>query len=115
MEVDHIGLAEFSNALPTTHNNWSVKYYGDQVVADALLHRLGELADSGLTSRDLILCWMARRLLPLKRRSHKMCFTSGNLDPNRQSAGDPPVSGMRNWLALLAQEVLLDNWQYGVA
>ena len=28
--VDCIGLAEFLNVLPTTHNNWSVKLYGDQ-------------------------------------------------------------------------------------
>ena len=61
--------------------------------------RLKELVDAGLTSRDLTLAWMSRRVFPLQAREHKMCFYSGIRDPTRVSMEAFEPDEMRCWAA----------------
>ena len=42
-----------------------------------------ELVSLGLTGRDLLMAWVSRRVIPLQRRPHKLCFLSDLRDPSR--------------------------------
>ena len=84
-------------------------------MATALLNRVRELADGGLTSRDIFMSWMERQLLPLRHRSHKMCFTSGPNDPNRLSRSDATFEEVKAMLHTIApKEVITELWQYAL-
>jgi hypothetical protein len=50
------------------------------------LHRvMGELTNAGLTSKDIIACFISRRVSRLQRRTHKICQMSGAMDPTQHS------------------------------
>ena len=84
-------------------------------MGDSLLNRVRELSHAGLTSRDIFLSWMQRRLLPLRHRSHKMCFTSGLNYPNRISRDDTDFELLKTMLHTVApKEVMTELWQYGL-
>ena len=61
--VDQIGLPAFSGSLPA-HKSWSRKPLIDEALEGVLFGRLKELVDAGLTSRDLTLAWLSRRIFP---------------------------------------------------
>ena len=63
-EVDRIGLSAFSNA-PLADKSWGRKVLSDGALEEAMMSRLKQLVASGLTSRDLTLAWVSRRLLEL--------------------------------------------------
>ena len=63
-DVDRIGLPAFSDSRPT-HKSWSRKPPVDVHLENILFGRLKELVEAGLTSRDLTLSWLSRRIYPL--------------------------------------------------
>ena len=71
-EVDRIGLSAFSDSRPAD-KSWSRKPVTGGDLQGVLFGRLEKLVEEGLTSRDLTLAWMSRRMYPLQARSHKMC------------------------------------------
>ena len=44
-----------------------------------------ELIAEGLNGYNLLMAWVSRRVIPLQRWPHKMCFLSGLRDPSRTS------------------------------
>ena len=111
-ETDRIGLPAFSN-MPPADKAWARKVVGDEALEGALLDRLQRLVDSGLSSRDLTLSWMSRRLLSLRAREHKMCFYSGPRDPTRTSMEILPLKELRDWASVVMTDKIGKNWRFG--
>ena len=68
----------------------------------------------GLTSRDLTLAWLSRRMFPLQARSHKMCFYSGPRDPTRVSAEMPQPDSVRRWAVRIITDRIETHWKFGL-
>ena len=75
--------------------------------------RLKELVDAGLTSRDLTLAWLSRRVFPLRAREHKMCFYSGPRDPTRVSMEALSLENLRGWAGVVTTDRVGQNWKFG--
>ena len=75
---------------------------------------LKELVDAGLTSRDLSLAWLSRRMFPLRARSYKMCFYSGPRDPTRVSMEVAPLESLQRWAARIITDKVGQNWRFRV-
>jgi hypothetical protein len=39
--------------------------------------------ETNLSADDLVMAFLSRRVLPLQRRTHKICQMSGRMDPTR--------------------------------
>ena len=76
--------------------------------------RLKELVAAGLTSRDLTLAWLSRRMFPLQARSHKMCFYSGPRDPTRVSMEVSQPDSLRRWATRIITNRMGVNWRFGL-
>ena len=111
-DVDQIGLPAFSNSLPA-HKSWSRKPLVDEALEEILMGWLNELVDAGLTSRDLTLAWLSRRIFPLQARSHKMCFYSGPRDPTRVSMEVSKPDSLRKWAARVITDRIGQSWKFG--
>ena len=76
---------------PEKDNHWN--YNLDEHEEDAneiqeleLIHQaLLDMLAEGLTSDDLLQTWTERRVSPWQKRTHKMCYMSGAMDPHRMS------------------------------
>ena len=66
-DADRIGLPAFSNSLPAS-KSWIRKPPVDGSLESALFGRLKVLVEAGLTSRDLTLAWLSRRIYTLQAR-----------------------------------------------
>ena len=91
-KVDLIGLPETFKIgpPPTQDNNWDYDPDLEKDKAEIeelnLMHTaLVDLLAEGMTCDDLLRTFIDRRVNPLQRRTHKMCYMSGPLDPNRMS------------------------------
>ena len=76
--------------------------------------RVKDLIAGGLTSRDLTLSWLARRVYPLQDRAHKMCFYSGLRDPTRACAEAWESGELRRWAGQVITDAIERKWQFGV-
>ena len=112
-DVDRIGLPAFSNSLPAS-KSWSRKLPVDGGLESVLFGRLKVLVEAGLTSRDLTLALLSRRIYPLQARSHKMCFYSGFRDPTRVSLEVPKPKNLCSWASRLITDRIEENWDFGL-
>jgi hypothetical protein len=71
--VDLINLPEYVDVLPTDMKNWTYNPRNVVGTVNALHKVMGELCNVGLTSKDIIACFVSQRVSPLQRRSHKIC------------------------------------------
>jgi hypothetical protein len=64
-EVDLINLPEYVDVPPNERKNWT--YNPRSTVGSVNAHHrvMGELCDAGLTSEDIIACFISRRVSPL--------------------------------------------------
>ena len=112
-DVDQIGLPAFSNSLPAS-KSWSRKPPVDGDLENTLFGRLKVLVEAGLTSRDLTLAWLSRRIYPLQARSHKMCFYSGLRDPTRVTLEIPKPENLCAWVSRLIIDRTEVDWEFGL-
>ena len=112
-EVDRIGLPAFSNSRPAD-KSWSRKPAADVSLQGTLFARLEKLVEGGLTSRDLTLAWVSRRMFPLQERAHKMCFYSGIRDPTRVSVDIPKQKKLGEWVSRLITDKIEEEWDFGL-
>ena len=73
---------------PEKDNNWGydpeLEEDQEEVEELNLMHTaLVDLLAEGMTGDDLLWAFIDCRVNPLQRRTHKMCYMSGPLDPNR--------------------------------
>ena len=112
-DVDRICIPAFSNSLPAS-KSWSRKPPTDEAFEKLLFARLKVLVEAGLTSRDLTLAWLSRRIYPLQARSHKMCFYSGIRDPIRVSMEIPKPATICKWASRLITDRMEEDCEFGL-
>ena len=61
---------------------------------------------------DLITAFVSRRVLPLQKRVHKICYMSGRLDPTRTSKIELSSRGGAHRVNAISQAHMPDNWQW---
>ena len=76
--------------------------------------RMNDLIAAGLTSRDLTLAWLSRRVFLLQARGHKMCFYSGVRDPTRACTEVLEINELRRLSAVVITDVVKRKWWFGV-
>ena len=111
--VDRIGLPAFCDATPSG-KSWNQKTFGDPKLEAILTNRVKELVTFGLTSQDLTMAWLSRRMYPLQARSHKMFFYSGRWDPTRASTRALKADTLCQWAALILTNKIGPNWRFGL-
>jgi hypothetical protein len=84
-EVDRLNLPPYVDTPPTKMKNWTYNPKNTVGPVNALHRVKDDLRDAGLTSEDIIACFISRRVSPLQRRSHKICQMIGAMDPTRHS------------------------------
>ena len=118
--VDVINLPEFHNAPPLEKPNWG--YCPKRPAADAgmkemakICNWVAELAREGLKPVDLIAAFIARRVLPLQRRAHRICEMSDRHDPTRMSTAALSVAGVVQRVNFISKAALKeDEWGFGL-
>jgi hypothetical protein len=84
-EVDLINLPAYVDVPPNEMKNWTYNPRSTVGAVNALHRVMGELYSAGLTPKDIIACFISRRVSPLQRRSHKICQMSAAMEPTRHS------------------------------
>ena len=105
---------------PEKNNGWNYnpEEHEDKAEARAemeLIHQaLLDLIVEGLTADDLLRLWTERRVSPLQKRSIKMCYMSGTMDPHRMSTfGLSKESIYRRVKAIVRTEMKDGDWAWG--
>jgi hypothetical protein len=96
--VDLLNLPPYVDEPPVEMKN---KTYNPKNTMGPLnaLHRVkGELGDAGLTSQDIIACFISQHVSPLQCRSHKICQMSGAMDPTRHSTHELSPTDILRWV-----------------
>ncbi|KAM0825400.1 hypothetical protein ACQ4PT_069590 [Festuca glaucescens] len=113
---DLLNLPEFSPA-PPAKTNWGncPKPADPAAEVNMLLEFLRTcVTRDRLTRADLLCTFISRRVLPLQRRAHKICYMSGRLDPTRTSKVQLSLEGVARRVNHISQAKLPDNWQWGM-
>lgn len=67
-----------------------------------------------MTADNLLATFVFRRVCPLQRRTHKMCFHSGRFDPNRVSTIMLDKFEVQHRVKAIAKTNLSENWGWGM-
>ncbi|KAM0827102.1 hypothetical protein ACQ4PT_068424 [Festuca glaucescens] len=113
---DLLNLPEFSLA-PPAKTNWGYcpKPADLATEVNMLLEFLQTcVTRDRLTGVDLLCTFISRRVLPLKRRAHKICYMSGRLVPTRTPKIQLSLEGVACRVNHISQAKLPDNWQWGM-
>lgn len=88
-DVDFINLPAFEIAPPTAKQNWGTNPGLHSQEFANILDRMKVMRESeGLDAPDLVAAFVARRVQPLQRRTHRMCDMTLRLDPTRTSTAE---------------------------
>jgi hypothetical protein len=66
-EVDLINLPDYVDVPPHEMKNWTYNPRNSVGIVNALHRVMGEHSSAGLTSKDIIACFISRRVSPLQR------------------------------------------------
>jgi hypothetical protein len=81
--TDLINLPAFVPGDPS-RTNWQFNPRNSHDETDRIVRFIGKLKEHNeLTTDDLVRTFIARRVLPLQRRAHKICQMIGRFDPTR--------------------------------
>jgi hypothetical protein len=111
---DHINLPPFEAGGPEL-DNWSAALPRPSPDMEEILQRITTLqTEGGLEPPDLLLAFLVARVLPLQRRSHKMCFLGSARDPTRHSS--KALSGLEvaRKANRIADVKLQASWTWGL-
>jgi hypothetical protein len=97
-DVDLLNLPPFVDEPPLEMKNWTYNLKTAMELVNALHRVKGELLDASLTPRDLVACFISRRISPLQRRPHKICQMSGPMDPTRHSTHELTPADILRWI-----------------
>lgn len=73
-----------------------------------------ELKAGGMTADDLLATFVYRRLCPLQRRTHKMCFYGCQFDLNRVSTVRLDQAEVRRRVKSIAKTSMPERWEWGM-
>ena len=66
------------------------------------------------TAGSWFFTFIKRRVLPLQKRGHKMCYMSGRLDPNRITTIELPKPDIRKKVKAICLTQMVDEWEWGL-
>ena len=113
--VDFINLPAYE-AGPPAEPRASLGYKPKPVSADgaAAIQRLRELTNTeGLKASDLLVDFVARRVLPLQGQPHLISRMSGHRDPCRLSTKEMPAAEVANLVNKISGLKLEGSWSFG--
>ena len=73
-----------------------------------------ELVSLGLTGRNLLMAWVSRRVIPLQRRPHKLCYLSGLRDPSRTAREVMYEEEAAQPASAIIDGRVEDDWEFSV-
>jgi hypothetical protein len=112
---DYVNLPPFESGGPGERDNWSAPLPGPGPDMVKILQRIVALqGEEGLKAPDLLLAFISACMLPLQRRSHKMCNLGSNRDPNQNSSKTLPVEVVAQKANQIAEVRLLADWKWGL-
>jgi hypothetical protein len=110
---DRLNLSPFSLA-PPTKLNWGFCHRPTDPSAEVTLlvdFLRTCITQDRLTASDLLCTFTSRRVLPLQRRSRKICHMSGRFDPTRMSKVELTREVVANRVNYISNARLPDDWQ----
>jgi hypothetical protein len=112
--VDHINLPPFDTNGPK-RDSWSAILPRPAPEMEKILQWISTLqTEGGLQPPDLLLAILVARVLPLQRRSHKMCFLGSARDPTRHSTRTLSVLEVARKANRIADVKLQASWTWGL-
>ena len=113
--VDFINLPAYVVGLPAEPRaSWGYKPKPVSADGAAAIQRLRELTNTdGLKAADLLVAFVARRVLPLQGRPHLISRMSGHRDPCRLSTKEMPAAEVTNLVNEISGLKLEGSWSFG--
>ena len=114
-EEDKIRLPQFVLGTPESRTNWDFNPKNRYAELKVIHKQIEHLVKDGLTADDLLRAFISRRVSPLQQRTHKICYMSGRLDPNRTSTFELSKAEVFRRVKAIAKTIMENgNWEWGV-
>src|SRR4051812_41701598 len=110
---DKIQLPAFSIARPSK-KNWNYNPRKSHALAEAFEIRLKELIRTGLHGEDLMTAFISSQICPFQLRSHKICYMSGPLYPNRVSTVELDDYHISKCVRAIFKADMPEEWAWGL-
>ena len=110
---DKIRLPAFSIG-PPSKVNWTYNPRRSHVLAELFETRLKELIRAGLRGEDLMATFISSRICPFQKRTHKLCYMSGPLDPNRVSTVELDNYLVFKRVRAIFKTEMPEDWAWGL-
>ncbi|KAK1599269.1 hypothetical protein QYE76_008188 [Lolium multiflorum] len=112
--ADLIDLPPFDPA-PPTKTNWSYNPKESHNETNRIIRFMKQrMKDTNLCSDDIIRTFISRRVLPLKRRAHKMCEMYGPGDPTKITGLPLSKKDVVLKARQICQTSMPENWEWGL-
>jgi hypothetical protein len=114
-DVDYVNLPPFDAGKPGERDKGSGSLPGpDLDMVNILWNIVALQAEGRLKLPDLLLTFIAARVSPLQRRSHKMCLLGSNRGPTRNSSKALTVAVVVQKVNKISEVKLLAEWTWGL-
>ena len=109
-EANLIRLPPFRIGVPT-RQNWKLPSNSSPEIK-MMEDRIKFFISKGFRGSDMVGTFITRRVAPLQRRAHKMCYMSGHMDPTRTSTFRLGEEEIRRQCKAIAQ-IKMSEWTWG--
>ncbi|KAK1684586.1 hypothetical protein QYE76_045434 [Lolium multiflorum] len=112
--ADLINLPPF-NPAPPTRANWSYNPKESHIETNRIIRFMRQLMkDTNICSDDIIRAFISRRVLPLKRRMHKMSEMYGPGDPTKITGIPLSKKDVVLKAGQICQTAMPEDWEWGL-
>jgi hypothetical protein len=112
--ADLIDLPPF-NPAPPTRANWSYNPKESHIETNRVIRFMKQLMkDTDICSDDIIRAFISRRVLPLKRRMHKMSEMYGPGDPTKITGIPLSKKDIVLKARQICQTAMPEDWEWGL-
>ncbi|KAK1626904.1 hypothetical protein QYE76_001219 [Lolium multiflorum] len=112
--ADLIDLPPF-NPAPPTRANWSYNPKESHIETNRIIRFMRQLMkDTNICSDDIIRTFISRRVLPLKRRMHKMSEMYGPGDPTKITGIPLSKKDIVLKAGQICQTAMPEDWEWGL-
>ncbi|KAK1631708.1 hypothetical protein QYE76_006023 [Lolium multiflorum] len=112
--ADLIDLPPF-NPAPPTRANWSYNPKESHIETNRIIRFMKQLMkDTNICSDDIIRAFISRRVLPLKRRMHKMSEMYGPGDPTKITGIPLSKKDVVLKARQICQTAMPEDWEWGL-
>jgi hypothetical protein len=110
--VDLINLPDYVAGEPS-RANWTYNPKDSHSETNRILRYIVGLRNDDVpTADDIVRTFIARRVLPLQERCHKICQMSGPLDPTRITTFELSAKDIVLKVKAIAQTKMTDDWEW---